>query len=135
MLTPVHNDDQLFASMFPEGAMAVAKRYGRRRVDGVFEYSDSIEELEASAIREDEESLRRTFALLGLVIGAVFTYGLVDFYAPEWPKALRFAAILAGASLSAVVFASLAVLLRKMLVIALTMGFLGGLGYVLWRLL
>jgi hypothetical protein len=125
----------LFASVFPEGAVAVAKRYGRRRVDGVFEYSDSIEELDASAIREDEESLRGTFALIGLLLGAVVTYGLVGLYVPDWPKAIRFASILAGGCLSAVIFASLAVLLRRMLVIVVTMGVLGGLGYLLWRLL
>ena len=113
----------------------MAKRYGRRRVDGVFEYSDSMEELEVSAIRENEESLRGIFALIGLLLGAVGAYGLVDLYVPGWPKVIRFASILAGGCLSAVIFASLAVLLRRVFVTALAIGVLGGLGYLLWQIL
>ncbi len=113
----------------------MAKRYGRRRVDGIFEYSESVEDLEASAVREDREALRGSFALVGLLLGGVVTYGLVNHHAPDWPKIIRFISVLAGGCLSAYVFASLAVLLRMMLFIVTAIGVLGGIGYLVWKLL
>jgi hypothetical protein len=89
----------------------MARRYSRRRDDGIVEYSEWLEELEASAVRENEETLRGTFALIG------------------------FLALFAGACSSAFIFARLAVALRKMFAIALAVGVLGGIGYLVWKVL
>lgn len=64
----------------------MARRYSRRRVDGIVEYSESPEELEASAAREGEESLRGRWALIGLLLGAVATYGLVNSMPQTGPR-------------------------------------------------
>ena len=39
----------------------MARRYGRKRDDGIAEYSDSLSELKASAVRENETAARGTF--------------------------------------------------------------------------
>ena len=113
----------------------MGRRYSRRRGDGIVEYSESLEDLANSAVREREEGLRATFGLVGFLLGAILTYGLLKEYTSAWPKAVRFIALLVGASSSAFVFARLAVALRMMLSIAITASILGGLGYLLWRLL
>lgn len=113
----------------------MANRYGRRNVDGIFEYADSREELEASADREDREALQGSFALAGLLLGLVLTYGLVEQFVPEWPKIARFAAVLVGGCSSAFILMKLAVLLRAIFSIAIALGILGGLGYIVWKLL
>jgi hypothetical protein len=94
-----------------------------------------LEELEASAVRENEEILRGTFALIGFLLGAVATYGLLKLYAADWSKVVRFIALFAGACSSAFIFARLAVALRKMFAIALTVGVPGGIGYFVWKVL
>ena len=113
----------------------MARRYSRRRVDGIVEYSESLEEIEASAAREDEESLRGRWALIGLLPGAVATYGLVKLHAPDWPKIIRFIVVFVGACSSAFIFARLAVALRMVFAIAIAMGILGGIGYLVWKAL
>ncbi len=113
----------------------MAKRHGRRRIDGIFEYSDSRREIETSAIREDEESLRDTLAVLGIMLGTLMTCGLVGHYAPDWPKTLRFASILAGGNLCGYLCAINAFLIQKMFATALSLGVIGGAGYLLWKLL
>lgn len=113
----------------------MANRFGRRRIDGIFEYSDSLEELQSSASQEDEEHLKEILALIGLVLGATMMYVLIGRHVPDWPKVLRFALILGGASLCGVVCASSAVVLRTLLPICFTLGVLGGFGYLLWLVL
>lgn len=49
-----------------------------------------LEELQASAVREHAEVLRGTFGLIGLLLGALATYGLLGLYASEWPLPSRF---------------------------------------------
>jgi hypothetical protein len=110
-------------------------RYGRRRADGIFEYSDSLEEIESSAIREDEEYLSEVLALVGFVIGAVAMYWLVGRHIPDWPKVLRFLSISAGACLTAFICGRTAVLLRQLFQVFFTVAVFGGLGLLVWRLL
>lgn len=112
----------------------MARRFSRRRVDGIVEYSESLDELEASAVREDEQTLRGAFRMIGLVLGAAGTYGLVKLYGADWPKLVRFTAVLIGASSVAFVFARLAVALRMMLSTAIAVAALGGIGYLVWKL-
>jgi hypothetical protein len=68
------------------------------------EYSESLDELEASAVREDEQALRGTFRVIGLLLGAAGTYGLLKLYGADWPKIIRFIAVLVGAYSGAFVF-------------------------------
>lgn len=112
----------------------MARRFSRRRVDGIVEYSESVDELEASAVREDEQALRRTFRLIGLLLGAAGTYGLVKHYGTDWPKLVRFIAVSVGACTAAFVFARLAVALRMMLSLVIAAAVLGGIGYLLWKM-
>ena len=112
----------------------MARRYSRRRVDGIVEYSESLGELEASAVHEDEQALRGAFRLVGLLLGAAVTYGLVKLYGADWPKLVRFIAVFVGSCLVAFVFARLAVPLRMILSIATTVAVLGGIGYLVWKL-
>lgn len=135
----VEGDDRAQSILFPESLDDYIADDNPVRVVDVF-----VEELDLKALgfdgvepeaREDEEALRGTFALVGLLLGGVATYGLIELYAPDWPKLIRFVAVLAGACSSAVVFASLAVALRMMFVIAIAMGVLGGIGYLLWKVL
>jgi CHASE2 domain-containing sensor protein len=114
--------------------IVVSKRYGRRRVDGLFEYSDSIEELEMAAARDNRAFLKETVAMLSFVLGTVVTYGFVGHYAPEWPKAIRFISILAGACSSAFICTNIAVQLKAIIAAIFTLGALSGIVYVLWRL-
>lgn len=113
----------------------MASRYSRRRDDGIVEYSDSLADLEASTVREGEAAVRGSFALIGLLLGAVVTYGLLKHYAQDWPKVIRFIALLAGACSSALVFARVAIALRMMIRIALAVSILGGIGYLVWKVL
>lgn len=113
----------------------MSNRYGRRRDDDIFEYSDSPDEIERSAIREDEKFLQERFALIGFVLGMIMMYVLVGRHVPDWPKVSRFTAILAGACLRGFVCASVAVFLRKLFAICFSLGVLGGLGSLLWRVL
>jgi hypothetical protein len=110
-------------------------RYGRRRVDGIFEYSDSLEEIESSAIRDNDEHLSEVLALVGFVIGAVVMYWLVGQHAPDWPKVLRFLSISAGACLTAFICGRTAVLWRQLFQLFFTAVVFGGIGLLLWRLL
>ena len=110
----------------------MARRFSRRRVDGLVEYSASLDELEASAAREDQ-ALRGPFRLIGLLLGAAGAYGLVKLCGADWPKLLRFIAVLIGACSVAFVFARLAVALRTMLSIAIAVAVLGGIGYLVWK--
>ena len=112
----------------------MARRYSRRRVDGIVEYSESLGELEASAVHEDEQALRGTFRLIGLLLGAAATYGLVKLYGADWPKLVRFIAVLVGACSVAFVFGRLAIALRMMLSIAIAVAALGGIGYLVWKM-
>jgi hypothetical protein len=112
----------------------MARRFSRRRVEGIVEYSESLDELEASAVREDEQALRGTFRLIGLLLGAAGTYGLVKLYGADWPKLVRFIAVLVGACSVAFVFARLAVALRMMLSVAVALVVLGGIGYLVWKM-
>jgi hypothetical protein len=99
----------------------------------MFEYADSIEELARAAAREDEVFLKQTLALIGFVLGALMTYGLVDRYTPDWPKILRFGSFVAGSCVSAFISASVAVWLRASFVIGFTVSVLAGVAYLLWR--
>ena len=112
----------------------MARRFSRRRADGVVEYSDSLDELEASAVREEEQALRRTFRVIGLLLGAAGTYALVKRYGPDSPKFIRFIAVLLGACSGAFVFARLAVALHMMLSVAIAVAVLGGIGYLVWKM-
>lgn len=112
----------------------MARRYSRRRVDGIVEYSESLDELEASAVREGEQALRGTYRLIGLLLGAAGTYVLLKLYGADWPKITRFIALLVGACSGAFVFARLAVALRMMLSIAVAVAVLGGIGYLVWKM-
>lgn len=107
-------------------------RYGRRRADGIFEYSDSLEDIEGSAIREDKEYLSEVLALIGFVIGVVAMYGLVGRYVPDWPKGLRFLLITAGAGSAAFVCGSSAVLLRQLFQFLFALIVFGSIGFLLW---
>jgi hypothetical protein len=113
----------------------MSNRYGRRRFDGIFEYSDSLEDIELSAIREDEAFLRERLALIGFVVGAIMMYWLIGRHVPEWPKVSRFISIFAGAGLTSFVCASNAVLLRQLFEISFTLAILGGIGCLLWQVL
>lgn len=112
----------------------MARRFSRRRVDGIVEYSESLDELEASAVREDEQALRGTFRLIGVLLGAAGTYGLVKLYGADWPKLVRFIAVLVGACSAAFVFARLAVALRMMLSVAIALVVFSGIGYLVWKM-
>ena len=66
----------------------MAMRYSRRRADGLVEYSDSKEQLAASASQESEDSRQGCFALVGLVLGALVTLIFLHVHAMgcgSWP--------------------------------------------------
>lgn len=113
----------------------MANRFGRRRVDGIFEYSDSLEELQRSASVEDTEYLKEMLALIGFVLGAMLIYIFIVRHVSEWPKVIRFALILGGACLCSGVRASSAVFLRTLLPICFSLGMLVGISYVIWLVL
>ena len=113
----------------------MAKRFSRMRDDGIVETSDSLSELAASAVRESDAAARSTFALIGLFLGGIVTYVLVNHYAPDWPKVMRFSMLLVGACSSAFIFSRLALALRMVVGIAVGVSILGGIGYLVWKAL
>jgi hypothetical protein len=111
-------------------------RYGRRADDGTMEYHDSKESLLRAAQLETSSSNAALFGIIGFLTGGVAVYvlmlktGLMD-----WPKWIRFTAIIAGSGAGAYVLAKLADMIVKVIVILIAITIVLGIGHALWQAL
>lgn len=72
-------------------------RYGRRSAGGGYEYHDSKESLLAAANEEARHSRAAFFGFIGLIAGGFLGYLCIQHAGGiDWPKPLRFAAVIAG---------------------------------------
>lgn len=71
-------------------------RYSRRRADGLVEYSDSKEQLAASASQESQDSREGCFALAGLVLGALVALAFLHAHTLGLPRFVRFLVVIAA---------------------------------------
>lgn len=92
----------------------VVKRYGRRRLNGMMEYSDNYEELMASHRREGAELQAIAFGIIGLIAGGVLAYLLMRQLHVD-SRLIRWAGVIAGAVIAKTVFSAHAPLLWKII--------------------
>ncbi len=109
-------------------------RYGRHAADGTTEYHDSKESLIQSERRENREARAGLFGFLGLLIGGVLAY--VAFHklgGMALPKWIRFAGVILGAGLGAYALAKLSNLIWNLILIAILVAVVFGIGSLIWR--
>jgi hypothetical protein len=92
----------------------VVKRYGRRRLNGMMEYSDNYEELMASHRREGAELQAIVFGIIGLIVGGVLAYLLMRQMQVD-SRLIRWASVIVGAVITKTVFYAHAPLLWKII--------------------
>ncbi len=109
-------------------------RYGRRADDGTMEYHDSKESLLRAARQETSASNAALFGIIGFLAGGVAVYILMlKTGLMEWPKWIRFSAIIAGSGLGAYVLAKLADMILMAIVILITISVVLGVGHAVWK--
>jgi len=113
----------------------MAMRYSRRRADGLVEYSDSKEQLAASASQESEDSRQGCFALVGLVLGALVTLIFLHAHAMGLPRFVRLLLIIAAGVGCAFVLAGSATWIARLFWFAVGLAVLTGIGLLIWRAL
>lgn len=112
----------------------MATRYGRRASDGTFEYHSDRGSLVAAVERERSKERAFLFGLVGLFIGGFIAYGFVRTHGVQtWSKWGKFVCIMGSAGLGAYVFAKLADLIWNLILVALLVGIVVGIGAIIWR--
>jgi hypothetical protein len=113
----------------------MAMRYSRRGPDGITEYSDSKELLESRTALDEQEHLAGCFAVVGLILGALATFVLLHFHAKSLPKIVRFALVIVAGFASAALLAKSATWIVRVLLFALGLTVLTGIGALIWKAL
>lgn len=109
-------------------------RFGRRLADGTTEYFDSRQQLDAAVEQERKEGEKALFGFLGVVVGGVGTYALIGSAgADQWPKLLRFLAVLSGAGVTSYVLMKLSSALMAIFSFLLGSAVLVGIGALIWH--
>lgn len=92
----------------------MAKRYGRRRLNGMMEYSDNYDELLASHRRESAQVQAVVFGIIGLIAGVVLAHMFTQWMLVD-SRLIRWADVIIGSLISAKLCAQLAPLLWKII--------------------
>lgn len=109
-------------------------RYGRRAADGTTEYHDSKKSLIEAEEYETRQGRARLFGGIGLLVGGILSYiAFLKLGGMAWPKWLRFAGIIASAGMSAYTFAKLSNLLWNVILAAIFIALVFGIGSLVWR--
>ncbi len=115
----------------------MAVRHSRRTTRGTTEYYDNREELEAAKIADERENRALLFGLIGFLVGGIAAYFALSTLAAadDLAKWMRFTTVLLSAGLTAYVASRLAEFLWNVIVVALTLLVIAGLGALLWHIL
>ena len=92
----------------------MAKRFGRRALNGTMEYYDSYEDLLVSQRRDNERARIALCGAIGLIAGGVLAYALLRWVHVD-SRVVRFVAVIAGVWIGCTLGASLSALLWTIL--------------------
>ncbi len=97
-----------------QGKHEMAKRFGRRAMNGTTEYYDTYEELRAAQRRENTHIRTACFGFIGLIAGGIFTYVLLQWMHVD-SKIVRYIGVIVGTWFGGVLAAALSDLLWTLL--------------------
>ena len=109
----------------------MAKRFGRRALNGTMEYYDNRDECLAAQRRELADIRMVFFGIIGLIAGGILTYALLRWMHVD-ARLIRFGTIIVGAWLGCILGASLSALLWRMFKGALILTAIAVLGFTIF---
>ncbi len=112
----------------------MSTRYSRRAANGTIEYHDNKESLIRAEHDENSEARAGLFGLVGLLVGALLTYvAFSKLGGMEWPKWIRFTGIILGAVTGAYALAKYADLIWNLILTAIMVAIVFGIGAAIWK--
>jgi len=109
----------------------MGKRYGRRRSNGMMEYSNSYEELVQSSKQENAALLAGFFGIVGLIAGGIAAYLLMQRLHID-SRILRFLGVIIGCWLGCLLGAGLSPLWGKILKWTIILTVIAALGFAIF---
>ena len=114
-----------------KGKDRMAKRFGRRALNGTMEYYDNYEELLVSQRRDNERARSVLCGVIGLIAGGMLAYALLRWVHVD-SRVVRFAGVIAGIWLGGILGASLSALLWTILKWTLLLTVIAAIGFVIF---